>query len=101
MAGAVVGGGAVRPRWGAPGISRTAAAPPRAIEVASVPEPVAIASFATPAASGPQRNVFAYRSMEDRRSRLSASPPEGQARVPVLHEETPPAARPPDPPPAY
>ena len=66
----------------------------------SVPEPLAIASFAMPAAAlASQRNVFAFNSVEDRRSRLSLPSPvveeKGQVRVPDVHRETitPPSAR--------
>ena len=102
VAGMAIGAVAMRPKCATPVISTTTVAP-RAVEVTSVPEPVAIASFATPAASAPGRNVFAYRAVEDRRPRLSVSE-ERQAGAPVPHpDDAPPTivVRPPDPPPAY
>ena len=70
------------------------------IEVASVAMPPAIESFPTAGRFMPQRDVFAFRGrVYDRRSRLSSS--EGQAGVPVLHEdkkEETTVVRPPEPP---
>jgi len=72
--------------------------------VPTVPMPVVIESFPRPAVSTPRRNVFAFCFVEERRSRLSPSS-EGQARVPVLHEDGDKAetvtVTPPEPAPAY
>jgi hypothetical protein len=98
-AGTVIGALALRPKCAETVVSTTAAAP---APVASMPDPVAIVSYATPEIAHADRNVFAFHtvSVEDRRSRLSPSTPttppptdEGQARVPVLHREERPEAR--------
>jgi len=66
--------------------------------------PVVIESFPRPAASTPRRNVFAFRSVEERRSRLFPSSEE-QARGPVVHGDGDKAetvtVTPPEPAPAY
>src|SRR3954453_9551559 len=88
MAGVTIGAVTLRPRCATPVISTAAAARVTTAATASVPEPVAIASFAMPAASAPGRNVFAFaRVVEERRSRVAPPPPGEQARVPVLHTE--------------
>jgi len=62
-----IGALAMRPKCGSPTVS-TAAAAPRAM-AASVPGPVAIASFATPAIAAAGRNVFAFACCHPERER--------------------------------
>jgi hypothetical protein len=85
MAGTVIGALAMRPKCAT--TVAAAMASPR-VDVSKVPDPLTIASFAAPTSTSTGRNVFAYRSVEDRRSRLSpVAQEQGQARVPVLHRE--------------
>jgi hypothetical protein len=84
-AGTMIGALALRPKCADPVVSTTAATP--RVAVAQVPEPVAIASYAAPEIAQAGRNVFAFGSVEDRRSRLSRREKEGQARVPFLHRD--------------
>ena len=61
-AGMVIGVMAMRPKCPAPAMSTTAAVPQ--VTMTKVPEPMAIASFATPTIASAGRNVFAFASLE-------------------------------------
>jgi hypothetical protein len=100
---AAIGAWLMRDKYGTTTSVAVIRSAPR-VEVASVAMPPVIESFPTAGRFTPQRDVFAFRSVsvEDKRSRLSPSPPpEGQARVPVHHKDEETVVVAPPQPPAY
>lgn len=88
-AGTVIGALALRPKCAETVVSTTTAAP---APVASMPDPLAIASYATPGIAAARRNVFAFHPVDEGARRAPLPVESNNVRPPDRETPEPPKA---------